>query len=59
MLYQHAFRDEALKTCPIHFYTLSNNSDVEGQYVHDYVQYVISIHSIVSLRRTRRFKGNA
>lgn len=30
MPYQHAFRDEALYTCPKKFCTLLNNSDVEG-----------------------------
>jgi hypothetical protein len=33
MLYQYAFRDEALSTWLKKFCTFSNNSDVEEQYV--------------------------
>jgi hypothetical protein len=58
IVYQVGNKDKIKYPNP--FSTLSNNSDVEGQYVKDYVQRVWQVFiPVLSLQRWRRFKENA
>lgn len=50
------FRDGASQTCLKGFVLLSKNSDVERQYIQDYVRWVISIHSCTLRTKMEAFQ---